>query len=89
MNSLDDESADWNFFLGLLRAAVANHKLADGEPQSAVFHLRAALKFLAPYSDRHHDVHLAELRCGLKAQLAALLSNTSPPPPPRVTLVAR
>ena len=31
MNLLDDDTADWEFYLGLLRAAVANHKLADGE----------------------------------------------------------
>ncbi len=35
MNLLDDDTADWEFYLGLLRAAVANHKLADGEVSSA------------------------------------------------------
>ena len=87
MNSLADEAADWNFYLGLLRAAVANHKLADGEVQSAAFHLRAALKFLAPYEARHGGLKLGELRAGLKAQLANLLgagAAVGPPPIPRI-----
>ena len=48
MNLLEDDTADWDFYLGLLRASVANHKLGDGEVSSARLHLRAALKFLAP-----------------------------------------
>jgi uncharacterized protein len=63
---------DWEFFLGLLRAAVANHKLAQGELSSAILHLQAALRFLAPYPDRHQGLKLRELRYALNAQLARL-----------------
>jgi uncharacterized protein len=66
------EGSDWEFYLGLLRAAVANHKLAQGELSSAILHLQAALRFLAPYPDRHHGLKLRELRYGLNAQLARL-----------------
>ena len=87
MNALADDSKDWDFYLGLLRAAVANHKLGDGETQSAIFHLRAALKFLAPYSDRHQGVKLEDLRTNLKAQLSHLLrasKDTDAPSAPRI-----
>ena len=30
MNLLEGDESDWEFYLGVLRAAVANHKLADG-----------------------------------------------------------
>jgi uncharacterized protein len=66
------EDRDWDLFLGLLRAAVANHKLGQGEISSAILHLQAALRFLAPYSDRHQGLRLRELRYSLSAQLARL-----------------
>ena len=77
MNLLDDDTADWEFYLGLLRAAVANHKLADGEVSSARLHLRAALKFLAPYPDRHRGIKLREFRSALTAELARLDSRSN------------
>lgn len=70
MDLADD--ADWEFYLGLLRAAVANHKLTQGQVSSAVLHLQAALRYLAPYSDRHRGLKLRELRYALSAQLARL-----------------
>ena len=84
MNLLDDDTADWEFYLGLLRASVANHKLADGEVSSARLHLRAALKFLAPYPDRHRGIKLREFRSALPAdrpqraqiQIPALLTTS-------------
>ena len=30
MNLLEGDESDWEFYLGVLRAAVANHKLAAG-----------------------------------------------------------
>ena len=83
MNLLDGDESDWEFYLGLLRAAVANHKLADGAIDSAILHLRAALKFLAPYPDRHRGVRLREFRNALTVQLDRLLarSDTIPPTP--------
>jgi uncharacterized protein len=81
---------DWDFFLGLLRAAVANHKLTQGELSSAISHLQAALRFLAPYPDRHQGLKLRELRYSLNAQLAHLVEargrpGASPlPPAPRI-----
>ncbi|HEV3112169.1 MAG TPA: DUF309 domain-containing protein [Candidatus Binataceae bacterium] len=65
-----DDDGNWEFFLGLLRAAVANHKLGQGEFSSAVIHLQAALRFLAPYPDRHQGIKLRELRYALSVQLA-------------------
>ncbi|MHB8382181.1 MAG: DUF309 domain-containing protein [Candidatus Binataceae bacterium] len=70
MNLLEDDTRDWDFFRGLLRAAVANHKLAQGEAASASIHLRAAFGFLAAYPDRHRGVRLREFRSALSAQLA-------------------
>jgi predicted metal-dependent hydrolase len=64
------DDGDWEFFLGLLRAAVANHKLGQGELSSTVIHLQAALRFLAPYPDRHQGIKLRELRHTLSVQLA-------------------
>ncbi|HUA33244.1 MAG TPA: DUF309 domain-containing protein [Candidatus Binataceae bacterium] len=86
MNLLEDDTSDWDFYLGLLRAAVANHKLTQNEVQSAILHLRAALKFLAPYSDRHRGMRLREFRGALTAQLAKLESKTwsSAAAPPRI-----
>lgn len=65
-----DDDGNWEFFLGLLRAAVANHKLGQGELSSAILHLQAALRFLAPYPDRHQAIKLRELRYALSVQLA-------------------
>jgi predicted metal-dependent hydrolase len=65
-----DDDGNWEFFLGLLRAAVANHKLGQGELSSAILHLQAALRFLAPYPDRHQGIKLRELRYALNVQLA-------------------
>jgi uncharacterized protein len=88
MNLLDDDESDWDFYLGLLRAAVANHKLADGIFDSAILHLRAALKFLAPYPDRHRGLKLREFRNALTVQLDRLLARTeSMPPPPRIEFI--
>jgi predicted metal-dependent hydrolase len=91
MNLLEDDTADWDFYLGLLRAAVANHKLAQGETSGAIGHLRAALKFLGPYPDRHRGVMLREFRQALNVQLtqlAAAGSGAAPPqPPPRIAFV--
>src|SRR5271170_3923946 len=84
MNLLDDDTADWDFYLGLLRAAVANHKLGDGEVSSARLHLRAALKFLAPYPDRHRGIKLREFRSALTAELARLDRQATAVTPPRI-----
>ena len=75
MNLLEDDTSDWDFYLGLLRAAVANHKLTQNEARSAILHLRAALNFLAPFRDRHHGMRLREFRSALTAQLARLESG--------------
>jgi len=87
MDVADD--ADWELYLGLLRAAVANHKLTQGEISSAILHLQAALRFLGPYSDRYQGLKLRELRYVLNAQLARLLrirdhGGDSMPSPPRI-----
>jgi predicted metal-dependent hydrolase len=85
MNLLEGEETDWEFYLGLLRAAVANHKLADGVRDSAMLHLRAALKFLAPYPDRHRGLKLREFRNALTVQLDRLLAHSdSMPRAPRI-----
>jgi predicted metal-dependent hydrolase len=89
MNLLEGDESDWDFYLGLLRAAVANHKLADGIIDSAMLHLRAALKFLAPYPDRHRGMKLREFRNALTVQLDRLLAQSeSMPPPPRIEFIA-
>ncbi|HKN01131.1 MAG TPA: DUF309 domain-containing protein [Candidatus Binataceae bacterium] len=92
MNLLDDDTSDWDFYLGLLRAAVANHKLSQGETSSAILHLRAALRFLAPYPDRHRALQLREFRSALSAELSRLeaLPTGSPATisPPRIELAA-
>jgi len=75
MNLLEDDTADWDFFLGLLRASVANHKLVQHEIKSAILHIGAALKFLAPFPDRHRGLKLREFRSALTAQLARLQAS--------------
>jgi predicted metal-dependent hydrolase len=87
MNLLEDDTRDWEFYLGLLRAAVANHKLADGEIASARLHLRAALKFLAPYPDRHCGIKLREFRSALTAELARLDADAGKVTPPRIEVI--
>ena len=88
MNLLEGDESDWDFYLGLLRAAVANHKLADGIADSAILHLQAALKFLAPYGDRHRAIKLREFRNALTIQLDRLTSQSeSMPPAPRIEFV--
>jgi predicted metal-dependent hydrolase len=88
MNLLDGDESDWEFYLGVLRAAVANHKLADGVLESATVHLRAALKFLAPYPDRHRGIKLREFRNALTVQLDRLMARSEPmPPTPRIEFV--
>ena len=85
MNLLEGDESDWEFYLGVLRAAVANHKLTDGVLDSAILHLRAALNFLAPYPDRHRGIKLREFRNALTVQLDRLLTRTGPmPPTPRI-----
>ncbi len=85
MNLLEGDQSDWEFYLGLLRAAVANHKLTDGIFDSAILHLRAALKFLAPYPDRHRGIKLREFRAALTAQLDTVTGAIqSSPPRPRI-----
>ena len=74
MNLLDGDDSNWEFYLGLLRAAVAQHKLSQGAADSAILHLRAALKFLAGYPDRHGGIRLREFRNALNVQLARLLA---------------
>jgi predicted metal-dependent hydrolase len=82
---LEGDESDWEFYLGVLRAAVANHKLTDGVLDSAILHLRAALNFLAPYPDRHRGIKLREFRNALTVQLDRLLTRTGPmPPTPRI-----
>ena len=87
MNALAGD-ADWDFYLGLLRAAVAHHKLSQGRVDSTALHLRAALKFLAPYPDRHQRLKLRELRLALSARLARLErgqgASLAEFPPPRL-----
>jgi hypothetical protein len=88
MNLLEGDESDWEFYLGLLRAAVADHKLADGVIDSAILHLRAALKFLAPYPDRHRGIKLREFRNVLTVQLDRLVArNEQMPPAPRIEYV--
>jgi len=85
MNLLEGDQSDWDFYLGLLRAAVANHKLADGVIDSAILHLRAALKFLGSFPDRHRGIKLRELRDALTVQLDRLVArNETMPAAPRI-----
>ena len=85
MNLLDGDESDWELYLGLLRAAVALHKLSDGAVDSAILHLRAALKFLAPYSDRHRGIKLREFRSALTVQLDRLVARSEQmPAAPRI-----
>lgn len=85
MNLLEGDESDWEFYLGVLRAAVAYHKLTDGIIDSAILHLRAALKFLAPYPDRHQGIELREFRNALTVQLDRLVAQSEQmPPAPRI-----
>lgn len=85
MNLLGDDDRDWDFYLGLLRAAVANHKLSQRAPDSAILHLRAALKFLATYPDRHNGIKLREFRNALTVQLDRLVAgDPDHAPSPRI-----
>ncbi len=94
MNALEGDAPDFEFYLGCLRAAVANHKLQQGELVSAAFHLKAALGFLAAYPDRHCGLKLREFRHALSLQLARLQAGRSPsageaaPVPPLMELAA-
>jgi Domain of unknown function (DUF309) len=81
MNALEGDESDWDFYLGLLRAAVANHKLSQGAVDSAILHLKAALKFLAPYPDRHNGLRLREFRSALTIELDRLTSKLDATPP--------
>ncbi len=88
MNLLEDETSDWEFYLGLLRAAVANHKLEQGELSSARLHLRAALKFLEAYPDRHRGIKLREFRSALSAELARVEGSARVITPPRIEMAS-
>src|SRR5882757_10590343 len=77
MNLLEDETSDWDFYRGMLRASVANHKLGQNEIASAQLHLRAALKFLEPYPDRHRGIRLREFRSALTMELSRLESSAA------------
>ena len=88
MNLLEGDESDWEFYLGLLRAAVANHKLADGILDSAILHLRAALKFLAPYPDRHRGHPAARIpQCADGPARPAGAKIDSLPRAPRIEFV--
>ena len=88
LNLLGVDTSDWDFYLGLLRAAVANHKLGQGELSSAQFHLRAALKFLEAYPDRHRGIKLREFRSALSAELARVEESASVVTPPRIEMAS-
>ena len=83
---LAGDNGDWEFFLGLLRAAVANHKLIQGAVSGAIAHLQAALRYLAPYPDRHQGLKLRELRYALSVQLDRLMSGSEPSRAPQIEL---
>ncbi len=70
--SLAEDDGDWDFYLGLLRAAVANHKVQQGEFSSAVFHLGAATRFLSAYPGRHRGIDLDAFRSALADELAMM-----------------
>jgi len=84
----DRDAGDWEFFLGLLRAAVAHHQIGERNLPGAILHLRAALKFLAAYPDRHRGLKLRELRAALTAQLARLEASEPPLSAPRIEMAA-
>ena len=88
MNLLEGDTSDWEFYLGLLRAAVANHKLEQGELLSAQLHLRASLKFLEAYPDRHHEIKLREFRSALSAELARIEAGERVVAPPQIEMAA-
>jgi predicted metal-dependent hydrolase len=83
---LAGDDADWEFYLGLLRAAVANHKLTQGAVSGATAHLQAALRYLAPYPDRHQGLKLREFRHALNVQLDRLVSGGEPSRAPQIEL---
>jgi predicted metal-dependent hydrolase len=83
---LIDDDGDWEFFLGLLRAAVANHKLTQGAVSGAIAHLQAALRYLSPYPDRYQGLKLRELRYALSAQLSRLMNDGEPRCAPQIEL---
>jgi len=87
MNLLEDDTSDWDFYRGMLRASVANHKLGQNEIASAQLHLRAALKFLEPYPDRHRGIRLREFRSALTAELGRLESSATDVTPPRIETI--
>ena len=89
MNLLEVDTSDWEFYLGMLRAAVANHKLGQGELSSARLHLRAALKFLEAYPDRHRGIKLREFRSALSAELARIEAGASVVTPPQIELTPK
>lgn len=86
MNLLEDDTRDWDFYRGMLRASVANHKLGQGDVAGAQLHLRAALKFLEPYPDRHRGIRLREFRSALTAELSRLESSATGIEPPRIEM---
>jgi predicted metal-dependent hydrolase len=86
MNLLEDDTSDWNFYRGMLRASVANHKLGQNEIASAQLHLRAALGFLEPYPNRHRGIRLGDFRSALTAQLSQLDSAATDLKPLRIEL---
>jgi len=86
MNLLEDDTSDWDFYRGMLRASVANHKLGQSETASAQLHLRAALKFLEPYPDRHRGIQLREFRSALTMELSRLESSAAGVKPPRIEM---
>jgi len=88
MNLLEDDTSDWEFYLGMLRAAVANHKLEQGELSSAELHLRASLKFLERFSDRHHGIKLREFRSALSAELTRIEAGASDVAPPQIEMAS-
>ena len=92
MNLLEGaDEAGFDFYLGLLRAAVANHKLSQREIPGAILHLRAALKFLEPYPDRYLGVKLREFRSALTSELGKLIElrdGSELPRPPRIETVS-
>jgi uncharacterized protein len=86
MNLLEDDTSDWDFYRGMLRASVANHKLGQNEIASAQLHLRAALKFLEPYPERHRGIRLGDFRSRLSGQLSELETGSTEVKTPRIEL---
>ena len=77
MNLLDDDTADWDFYLGLLRASVANHKLADGEvvERAAASARRAEIpRALSRPTSRHQAARVPQ-RAHRRTRASRLASN--------------